>query len=87
MANKIGCRNIICFFQTVQYIQQTIDLCIRKCFKSIIINFNTNAAAVDIGSISPFAYTCMMCPQQVIQHMMHRSIFANNIMRTYLCTG
>src|SRR5436190_12071002 len=60
MTNKISYRNIKCFFQSLQYIEQTTDLGFRKFFKPVIINFNSYTAAVKISCITPFAYSRMM---------------------------
>jgi hypothetical protein len=83
MTDKIGCGNIVSFFQSVQQQQKIVDLQIRKWFKSVIIEFNADARRIDIRVISPFANTCLPCPQIVVQHMMNDTILTNHIVRTH----
>src|SRR5690606_16700204 len=54
-------------------------------FKSSIINFNSDTAAVETGGITPVTYAGMMTAQQVVQHMMYRAILTNHIVSTHLC--
>ncbi len=77
--NEISSGYVISSFKPAEQLHYAADLCVGECFKTIIIYFNSYAAAVDIRCIAPFAYSRMMRPEQVIQHMMYGAILANYI--------
>src|SRR4030095_14502888 len=87
MTDKISDRNVECILQTLQYIKQADDLLLGEWFRSVIIQFNSYTDAVKIREAPPFTNTGMMTTEQIVQHMEHCSVFADNIMRTYRCMG
>ena len=67
--------------------EEAVDLKLGERFKTVVVDFNADTAAVDVGRISPFTHTGMVSPQQIIQHMVHGPVAANHIMGAHLRTG
>src|SRR3546814_16220141 len=80
MPDEVGRRDVVLFFQGIQQYQQAVDLHRRKGFVPIIVQFNSDGNGIQIGYISPFSAATVPCPQVIIQHMGHRTVFADYIM-------
>src|SRR5690606_24984982 len=71
MTHKIGGRNAVGFFEPFQQLQETLNLQLGKWFIAVVVDLNTDAAAVDIGKTTPLAYSGMVRPELVVEHMIH----------------